>query len=159
MSFGIYDLWVHKVEYGNYTGEVSDSKVIPFSLENKEGQIVNNEMLQGNIVLFDFWYISCGPCWVKFPQLQSLYDKYESHPDVAIYAVNRPMDWDKPGQLFESIEKKDYTFPVLKGTQEVMDAFDVYVYPTVILLNQQGELVFMGELEDAEKKIESLLES
>ncbi len=69
------------------------------------------------------------------------------------------MNQDKPGALFSRIEEKGYTFPVLQGTQEVMDALDVYKYPTVMLFNQKGEMIFMGELEDAENKMETILES
>jgi hypothetical protein len=69
------------------------------------------------------------------------------------------MSRDKPGALFSRIEDKGYTFPVLQGTQEVMDNLDVYKYPTVILLNKKGEIVFMGELDDAEKKLETMLGS
>jgi thiol-disulfide isomerase/thioredoxin len=159
MAFGINDLWVHKIEYGNFYGEVEDQVEISFNFTNKAGEIVNNESLKGKIVLFDFWYINCGPCWVKFPELQEMYKKYESNPLVEIYAVNRPMRRDGPEELFTSIEEKDYTFPVLKASQEDMDAFGVYVYPTVVLLNEKGEMVFMGKLEAAIPKMEALLET
>ncbi|UCE70291.1 MAG: TlpA family protein disulfide reductase [Flavobacteriaceae bacterium] len=157
MSFGAYDLWIHRIEYGNWTGEINEQKVEPFELIAKNGDLVTNETLADKIVLFDFWFIGCGPCWVKFPELQRIYEKYESDPAVEIYAVNRPMPRDKPGALFQRIEDKGYTFPVLRGTQEVMDLLGVYKYPSVMILNQQGEMVFVGELEDAEIKLESML--
>jgi len=159
MGLGLNDLWVHKIEYGNWTGEVQEQKAASFELLNKAGEVVNNETLKGKVVLFDFWFISCGPCWVKFPNLQRLYEKYQSNPSVEIYAVNRPMSRDKPGELFERIEEKGYSFPVLQGTQEVMNKLDVYKYPTVMVLNQNGEVVYTGELEDVEKQIEKMLES
>ncbi len=157
MAFGLNDLWVHKIEYGNFYGEVKNQIEIPFELTNKADEIVNNESLKGKIVLLDFWFINCGPCWVKFPEVQELYEKYESNPLVEIYAVNRPMRRDGPEELYTKIEEKDYTFPVLKGSQEAMDAFGVYKYPTVVLLNEKGEMVFMGELDAAKEKLESLL--
>ena len=157
MSFGIYDLWIHKIEYGNWTGEVKEQPVASFELLTKNGDVVSNETLGDKIVLFDFWFIGCGPCWVKFPELQRIYEQYKTNPAVEIYAVNRPMSRDKPGALFQRIEDKDYTFPVLQGTQEIMDLLGVYKYPSVMILNQKGEMVFMGELEDAEKKLESML--
>jgi thiol-disulfide isomerase/thioredoxin len=158
MSFGIYDLWTHKIEYGNWTGEVTAQTVAPFELLTKNGDLVTNESLGEKIVLFDFWFISCGPCWVKFPKLQRIYDQYKSNPAVEIYAVNRPMPRDKPGALFQRIEEKNYSFPVLQGTQEIMDVLGIYKYPSVMIINQKGEMVFMGELEDAEKKLESMLD-
>jgi hypothetical protein len=67
------------------------------------------------------------------------------------------MKRDEPGALFSTIEEKEYTFPVLRGTQEDMDALEVYKYPTVMLLNRKGEIVFVGELEEAEIKLTTLL--
>lgn len=156
-SLGASDLWVHKIEYGNWTGNVTSSKVIPFSFSDKTGEIVNQDSLKGSVVLFDFWFINCGPCWRKFPKLQEIYEKYSTHADVQIYAVNRPMKRDEPGSLFSTIEEKNYTFPVLKGNQKDLDALGVYKYPTVMLLDKNGLIVFMGEHDEVEKKLESLL--
>ncbi|MFY0653960.1 MAG: TlpA family protein disulfide reductase [Cyclobacteriaceae bacterium] len=157
MCLGPNDLWRHRIEYGNWTGEVSEQKIIPFEFTNKEGELVNNQTLNGKIVLFDFWFISCGPCWSQFPETQRVYEKYQSNPNVELYAVNRPIRGDKPGALFSRIEEKNYTFPVLKGTQEMMDTLGVYKYPTIMVLNKNGEISFMGELDKAEEKIEILL--
>ena len=38
-----------------------------------------------------------------------------------------------------------------------MDTLGVYKYPSVMILNQKGKMVFMGELEDAEAQLESML--
>ena len=157
MALGPYDLWIHKIEYGNFFGKVAVKEVIPFEFTNKAGEIVNNESLKGSYVLFDYWFIACGPCWVKFPELQKMYEEYESNPEVQIYAVNRPMRSDKPGALFSRIEDRNYTFPVLAGTQETLDALGIYKYPTVMLLNPEGEIVFMGELEKAHEYLKNAL--
>jgi peroxiredoxin len=159
MSFGINDLWVQRIEYGNWTGTVAEEQVPAFELTNKAGEVVNNESLKGKIILLDFWFIGCRPCWVKFPDLQRIYEQYNSNPSVEIFAVNRSMEGDKPGALFSRIEEKGYSFPVLAGTEKMMDAFNIYKYPTVIIINQDGKLVFAGEIEDAEKNLGSLLES
>ncbi len=157
LLLNLYSLWVHKIEFGNFYGEVEKVETIPFAFKNKEGQVLTNETEKGKVVLFDFWFIGCPPCWVKFPELEALYLKYQKDPRVVIYAVNRPMKQDKPGRLFTAIEEKGHHFPVLAGTQEGMDAFGVYVYPTVVLLNANGEVVYMGEIENADAQIKGLL--
>ncbi|MEL4457317.1 hypothetical protein [Lutimonas vermicola] len=60
---------------------------------------------------------------------------------------------------FSNKVRRGYSFPVLQGTQEVMDKLDVYKYPTVMVLNQNSEVVYMGALEAVEKQIEKMLES
>lgn len=158
-NLNLYSLWVHKVEFGNFFGDVSKKTITTFEFTNKEGKLVNNESLKGSIVLFDFWFINCGPCWVKFPKLEEIYQKYKSNPSVKLFAVNRPMKRDKPMELYTKIEEKGYAFPVLKGDQETIDSFNVYKYPTVIVLNQNGEISYMGTIDDVEKKIEELLDA
>ena len=155
MSLGINDLWTHKMEYGNWSGPIAEQKIAPFELINKVGEIVDNESLKGKVVLLDFWFIGCGPCWVRFPEVQRIYEKYKDHNEFALFAVNRD---DDPAKLFSRIEEKGYTFPVLRGTQKEMDALGVYKYPTVMITNKNGDLVFSGELEHAEKTLESMLE-
>jgi thiol-disulfide isomerase/thioredoxin len=157
MSIGVYDLWVHKIEYGSFTGSVVPEQMPPIEFYNKEGQLVSNASFQDKYVIFDFWYIGCRPCWVKFPQLEKLYEKYQTNEQVEIFAVNRPMSYDKPGALFSRIEEKGYTFPVLQGTQKVMDDLEIYVYPTVILLDKEGQVVFRGKIEAAGEKLFQLL--
>ena len=159
MAVGVYNLWFHRVEYGNWTGNIPAEMVGDFEFTDKDDELITNTSLKGKLVLFDFWFINCGPCWKKFPELQRLYDTYKSNPNIVLYAVNRPMKSDKPGALFTSIEERGYSFPVLKGSQEVLDRLGVYKYPTVMILNTEGELIFMGEIEDAEKTLEKLLQS
>jgi len=159
LTLGAYDLWVHKVEYGTFTGEPEEFREIQFEVEDKTGRSVSETTLKGKIVLLDFWFIGCRTCVVKFPDLQEIHERYSSIDEVRIYAVNRPMSRDTTGQLFSYIEDMGYNFPVLKGSQKVMDAFGVQFYPTVIVLNPRGEVVFMGELDDAEAVIEELLVS
>ena len=154
MSFSLYDLMMHRIDYGNFSGAVENPEVVPFEFINKEVQAISNQDLKGKVVWLDFWFIGCPPCWRIFPEVQRVYDQNRDNPEFALYAVNR---FDDPQKLFTRIEEKGYTFPVVRGTQEAMDALGVYVYPTVILINKKGEVVFMGELDEAELMLADLL--
>lgn len=102
----------------------------------------------------DFWFVRCPPCWVKFPELQRIYENYRDNDSFALYAVNRN---DEPEELFSKIKDKGYTFPVLRGNQNLMDALGIYKYPSVMILDKEGKMIFLGNLDDAEKKLEYLL--
>ncbi|GGF45156.1 hypothetical protein GCM10011339_37010 [Echinicola rosea] len=158
LNLNLYDTWVHYIEFGNTSGQVTDEISVDFKVTDQEGRSITNGDLKGKIVLMDFWFIGCAPCWKKFPELQQLHEQYQHQPEVAIYAVNRPMSSDHPGQAFESIRKKGYDFKVLQGTQKVMDDFGVYVYPTVVVINKEGNMVFMGQLDKAKDVVEALLQ-
>ncbi|HHP7242698.1 MAG TPA: TlpA family protein disulfide reductase, partial [Cyclobacteriaceae bacterium] len=109
MAFNLYDLWIHKIEYGNFTGAVASPEVIPFEFVNKEKEIISNEDLKGKVIWLDFWFVGCPPCWKIFPEVQRVYDENKGNPSFALYAVNR---FDDPEKLFTKIEEKGYTFPV-----------------------------------------------
>ncbi|AGA79245.1 TlpA family protein disulfide reductase [Echinicola vietnamensis] len=157
LNLSVYDTWVHYIEFGNTSGQVTEETSVSFKATDEKGHEITNEQLKGKVVLLDFWFIGCAPCWKKFPDLQQLHEQYLDHPDLAIYAMNRPMSSDRPGQAFEAIRDKGYTFNVLQGTQKIMDDFGVYVYPTVVVLNKEGSVVYMGSLDRAQDIIESLL--
>ncbi len=158
MALGPYGLWVHKLSFGTFSGELIEPKAVSFSMENREGKQVSEVSLRGKVVLLDFWYIGCAPCVAKFPKLQEAYEQYRDDPRVSVYAVNRPMRRDTAGQSFAYIEELGHSFPVLNASQEVIDAFGVTFYPTVTLLNHEGEVVFAGELEKAKQRMQAMLD-
>ncbi|MBD8490521.1 TlpA family protein disulfide reductase [Echinicola sp. CAU 1574] len=157
LNLNLYNTWVHFIEFGNISGKVTNKKTIGFEAKAIDGETVSNESLKGKIVVLDFWFISCGPCWKKFPHLQSLYEQYKDNPAVEIFALNRPMTNDKPMQAFHSIKDRGYNFPVLQGTQKIMDDFDIYVYPTVVVLNRNGSIIYMGTIEGVDEILQKEL--
>jgi hypothetical protein len=78
---------------------------------------------------------------------------------VAIYSVNVKLPHDKEGISFELISKNGYSFPVLQSGQleDAKNMFGVNVYPTVIILNKTGTMVFRGSLEKAFSFVENEL--
>jgi cytochrome oxidase Cu insertion factor (SCO1/SenC/PrrC family) len=157
LTLGLGSIWNSKIIYGSVSGEVQTTKVPDFNIVDKSGSVINNESIQGKIVVMDFWFISCPPCWVKFPELQQIYDRYKTNDRVAVYAVNHPMKNDKPNQLYTSVEKKNYTFPVAKGNDDMITAFSIDYYPTIIIIDPKGDIVFKGGIDEADKVINNLL--
>jgi thiol-disulfide isomerase/thioredoxin len=129
LSLGIGGFWYHQIVYGSVSGEITEQKAPAFSFTDQDGNEINNSSSQNKIVLMDFWFIGCPPCWVKFPELQRIYDLYQNNNNVDIYAVNRPMKKDKPNQLFSSVEKKGYTFPVVLATEASINDFNIEYFP------------------------------
>ena len=156
LTVGLSSIWNNKVIYGSVSGVVQNEKAPDFSFIDKKGAVINKDYLQGKIILMDFWFIGCPPCWVKFPELQRIYDQYKANDQVAILAVNRPMKKEKPDKPFTSVEKKNYTFPVVKGTEELMNVFKIDYYPTVIIVDLNGNIVFKGGIELAEDVLKEL---
>lgn len=153
-----YPLWLNKVNFGTFTGKVNDAMPAPMNGVLQNQQVLKNEDLQGKVVVLDFWHSKCGVCFTKFPQLQKLYEKYKSDSSLKILAVNKPLKTDTAGHAFAILKNRNYTFPILIPSDSLLaEAFEVHVYPTVVVVDKAGTIVFRGDIENASKVVDGLL--
>ena len=158
MFFQGYDYWLHKLNYGTFTGKVQ-AFALPTKFESVDEQkrLINDNNLKDKIVLLDFWYTGCGICFEKFPQLETAYQKYKTDSSVLILAVDKPIEEDKPNEAFEMIKKEGYTFPVVIAKDEEMpEKFGVKGYPTTFVINQNNQIVYKGDIAGAVKMVDEL---
>jgi thiol-disulfide isomerase/thioredoxin len=87
--------------------------------------------------LLDFWFIGCKPCQKNFPQLQELQSKFSNNLDVI--ALN-PIDKESDIQKFK--EKYKFNFGMQKDSLLLNVYYDVRAYPTTILINSKGEVLY-----------------
>jgi thiol-disulfide isomerase/thioredoxin len=93
-------------------------------------------------VLVNFWATTCPSCIEEIPGLVALQQTFGDK--IAVVGV--AMDYDEPAQLraFASQRKLPYMI-VHDSNQQIARGFgNVYVTPTNILLNAQGEIVWKG---------------
>jgi thiol-disulfide isomerase/thioredoxin len=158
MFFQGYDYWLHRIDYGTFTGEVQ-ARNLPAKFEalDEQKNIITDENFRNKIVLLDFWHTRCGVCFSKFPQVQAAYDKYKNDSSVAIFAVDKPLEEDKPNQAFQTIKEKGYSFHVVVPTdEELPEKFGVKGYPTTFVVNQNSQIVYKGDIEGAVKMVDEL---
>ncbi len=161
MFFEGYDYWLHKLNFGTFTGRI-EAHNLPAKFEAFDER--QNPVAEGNfqnkIVLLDFWTTTCGICFKKFPQVQTVYDKYKSDSSVMILAVNNPIEEDKPNQAFDDVRKEGHSFPVVVTKDEdLAEKFGVKGYPTTFVINRNGQIVYKGDIEGAVRMVDELKES
>jgi len=147
-----YDFWLHRLNFGTFSGIVLAKSVVPeFQLIDRNGNNITQNDFTGKYTVLDFWTTSCGVCFREFPEFDKQYVKYSSNRNVAIYAVNVKLSQDEEGVSFEIISDRGYAFPTLQygEIEDAKDIFGVYSYPTVIVLNKTGSIVFRGSSEKA----------
>lgn len=160
MLFQGWDYWIHKSNFGTFTGKVSYNLPAKFEAFDEQKHLILDNSFQDKIVLLDFWTTTCGVCFEKFPQLQTVSEKYRSDSSVAIFAVNKPIEEDKPNQAFEMIREYGYSFPVVVTKDEdLAEKFGVKGYPTTFVINRNGQIVYKGDIEGAIKLVAELKQS
>ncbi|HEX8249756.1 MAG TPA: TlpA disulfide reductase family protein [Pyrinomonadaceae bacterium] len=159
-----YDLWLHKLNFGTFTGRVAPAAAAQqqdltakFVALDERKNLISGENFRDKIVLLDFWHTRCGICFEKFPQVQTVYDKYKTDSSVMIFAVDKPLAEDKPGEAFDLIKAKGYSFPVVVAPDADMpENFGVSVYPTTFVIDRAGKIVFKGDIAGAIQTVDNL---
>ena len=154
------DLWNHYCTYGNFTGRVAAQKIESYQADglDQTGTQITNQAFENKLVLLDFWHTHCGWCFEGFPTLQAFYNKQKDNPSVAMFAVDKPLDEDENGQAFRMIAEEGYSFPVLvPSDKELPERFGILVYPTTLVLDPAGNVIYRGEINGAIALVESKL--
>jgi len=154
MFFRGYSMWLHKLNFNTYSG--SYSATFPeFTAEEKNGDKISKEDLKSKLVLIDFWHTQCAACFRKFPLLDKIYLKHRLSPGVKFIAMNLPLQTDQPTRAFDMIHKRGYSFPVAKlQTISIIDSLSISFFPTTILVNEEGRVIFKGSIENGISRLE-----
>lgn len=109
--------------------------MIDFTVTTSDGQVftLSEVLKQKNAVVLNFWYQWCGYCVEEFPYIQQAYQKYGS--DVAFIGLD-PMDNDAAINRFKV--NNGLTLPMAKCSDDIVNAFGVYGYPTSIVIDRYG---------------------
>ena len=127
-----------------------------FNVQDMRGEVVSLSALRGKYVVLDFWGAWCPACMKEIPSLKKLYKKH--HDDLEIISVNC---FDEGDEWQEVVEDYHLKWPQLKNTSEtdLVKKFDVRVFPTKLLLDREGKILFRlsGEHQSFFTKVSEIL--
>ena len=158
-SYDGYERWVKHIVYG----KVQKMPFPEISIQNDNNENISITEFRGKYVLLDFWSSACGNCFRKFPEVQQVYDKFKDADNIVFYAVfcrfEDQLETPKTGS--EILTEYGYTFPSIsvKWGDPILKDIGVDGVPTVIILDPDGNLVFRGDILDAELYLEKNTES
>lgn len=116
-----------------------------FQLKNLENQTRSFADLKGEkLTLIDFWASWCKPCLKAIPELNKIYAEYKSK-GVEIIGINcdGPRSVAKVAPISQSLQIK---YPVLLDiNSEVMNNLGLQAFPTLLLVNSAGSIVWTHE--------------
>jgi thiol-disulfide isomerase/thioredoxin len=148
MFFRGYSMWIHKLNFETYTGNYI-TPLPEFVAEYKNGNRILRDSLKSKLVLIDIWHTQCAACFRKFPTLEKIYLKHQHNSKVKFLALNIPLPTDQPTRAYDMIHKRGYSFPVAKlQTLSILDTLSISFFPTTILVNEDGLVIFKGSIEN-----------
>lgn len=97
--------------------------------------------MAGQIVILDFWFQSCLPCIQSIDPLNRLVKKYQDQ--IQIIGIN-PVDdrFTHQASLTEFISQHKPKYPLLFTDRNVAQSFKISSYPTLLIFDEQGLLVY-----------------
>lgn len=133
----------------NITGELLDGE--PFELEEHAG----------SIVVMNFWASWCAPCRVEAPDLQQIYEQYQSQGVEMIGVLVR----DTKGQGQTYSEQVGLTYPSLFDPSTKialqLNGYPLAAIPSTVVFDADGKVaaayVSVVDLESLSATIEKLL--
>jgi thiol-disulfide isomerase/thioredoxin len=116
-------------------------RLVPdLELVSLSGEYVTTEELRGKVVLLDFWGTWCAPCRAAIPDLRNLSARLKKSPFVLISISNDP-----DAELlkrFVADNRMDW-LQVWDENREINGRLAIRSYPTYVLVDHEGEIVFV----------------
>lgn len=100
---------------------------------------------EGKFILVDFWGTWCGACLEEMPQINGLYERLKGNDKLRLLTVACK---DSPEKVERFMAEKKYNFPVIVSDGRFEDIFDIYGYPTKLLISPNGNVLSISSMEE-----------
>ena len=105
--------------------------------------VIADELRAGKNVALVFWQAWCAPCRAEAPALADASRKYSDLEIIGV--VSGPDESVDAEQLQQTIAELQIPYPSLRDrTLELTRAFEVTGTPTIVVLGEQGEVLYRG---------------
>jgi thiol-disulfide isomerase/thioredoxin len=124
-----------------------ERRLVDFRLPDSQGQMVSFHDFDADLILLDFWGTWCAPCRKSIPHLIEIQQTLGGKKvQVVGIACERTPAKDRVAGVARSLKELKINYPVLissmDGTCPVQDALQIQFYPTLVLIDRQGRILW-----------------
>jgi len=113
-----------------------------FALRDIDGDIVElHDLLEEGPVVINIWALWCRMCIKELDALNPYYDEFTTY-GIEIVAISQDKERSIP-DVMPFVLSHEWKFLVLLDPDSrIRELFDIEAMPTILVYNQQGDLVF-----------------
>ncbi|MEO9310314.1 MAG: thioredoxin-like domain-containing protein, partial [Nitrososphaera sp.] len=121
---------------------------------------LNLSKLKGHIIVLDFWTYCCINCMHTLPVLAQLEKKYEQKPVIFIGVHSAKFTNEQETKNIKSaVNRYEITHPVIVDKKmRIWSSFGVNAWPTIIIIDPNGKIVYKQSGEGQREAIEDVIE-
>ncbi len=149
------------LSYGAPEGVQKVRPAKEFSLKDLSSKKVNLSDFRGKVILLNFFTTWCPPCRIEIPELVKI---YQQNKNKGLVVLGISLDKDVvPFMLKNFAKEMKISYPVLIGTEEVADSYQITGVPATFVISKEGKAYkrFDGLVptDHLEKALKDLLET
>jgi len=112
-------------------------KEIPeFQLKDINGNTISSENSKGKVLVLNFWFTACKTCIAEMPELNSVYEKYKSNPDVVFASIT----FNSKKEVKQFLKQNTLDYPTVVEAEKTCKDFKIEGYPTNIIVGKNGKI-------------------
>ena len=144
------------------TAEEQTLPAIDFTLTDQYGNTHTLSDYKGKTVFLNFWATWCPPCRAEMPDIQKLYETYDTEGDDAlvvlgIAALGMGSERSEEG-IKDFLDEHGYTYPVLMDTTgDIFMGYGVFSYPTTFMIDKDGNVFGYASGQLSEDMMKSII--
>lgn len=133
----------------------SERRVPDFQLASLSGEAMGPSTFSGKVVVFDFWATWCLPCHLQADILKQLHEDFAAEGvEFVAVSIGEPEE-----TVREFVDRRPFPYPVLVDpSDEVSVKLGIYGLPTVMVVDERGEVAYLRTGISPEGVLRELLE-
>ena len=127
--------------------EAQENKIpaLDFELEDQFGNLHKLSEKKRKTIFLNFWATWCPPCRAEMPDIQRLYEEYDTEGKDAliILGVAGPDTGNEKSreEIARFLEENGYTYPVLMDMDwSLFGGYGIQAFPTTFMIDREGNV-------------------
>lgn len=110
-----------------------------FQFYNRSGKVSKIDLSHKGDYILDFWFVHCPPCVRDHKKIITQLDLFSSN-DLELIGISIDTEPEKWLNYLENHQYNWQNFRELRNGNDLVDALNVWEFPTYILINNSGEI-------------------